>query len=81
MSSNTPVLWPIWIERGGGGAVQGFKVQCRIDRNRTLDVCKFLVETLHLGASNQKLNENRLLNRTEYLFWLRAKHKQSWDDD
>lgn len=48
MSSNTPVLWPIWIERGGG-AVQGFKVQCRIDRNRALDVCKFLVETLHLG--------------------------------
>lgn len=35
---------------GGGVAVQGFKVQCRIDRNRAVDVCKFLVETLHLGG-------------------------------
>lgn len=34
------------FESKGGGAVQGFKVQCRIDRNRALDVCKFLVETL-----------------------------------
>lgn len=52
--------------KGGGVLYKDLKYNVGSIEIEHLMFVNFLLK--HFGASNQKLNENRLLNRTEYLF-------------